>query len=390
MLASSIVLLALVATAQTEKKWEVVTSKEGNFTVEMPVKPNHTKSSTSTGPNGKIKLTEITSETSEGVFLVVRIEDPVVIPKQVEEKYLDFIRDFYAAKFNGKVTSDKKVRLDSCAGRDFSIEANKVDVGVINIRARQYLQGKAVYLLLVASEPNQDLPEATGRFLGSFAFGIHPKGTTIKADKRETEAVGKQLEGWGMAIDPDGDVKRDATSKSLTLVIPGTLHDLVADIGKFNAPRILRPVETDFTALIKVDGSFKPGGKSTKEKTYPLNTGGLVLWKDSDNYIFILRTAMLGKGGKLNTMVMFEEREAGHRGATHNQVMPPGPVSLRLERRGSKIVGSVSGDGVSWKALKPMDTTWADGPVKVGVLATNTSSEPSTVKFDNYTLKIAK
>jgi hypothetical protein len=389
MLASTIVLLVLATTGQSDGKWAVVTSQEGKFTVEMPVKPNHSKSSSSNGPNGRVKINEITCETAEGGFLVVRIEDPVIIPKKLEERYLDFIRDMYAEKFGGKVTSDKKVKLDSCAGRDFSIDATKVDVGTVKIRARQYLQGKAVYLLLVASQPNQDLPEATGRFLGSFAFGIHPEGTTVKADTRETEATGKELAGWGMAIDPDGDVKIKSTSKSLQLEIPGTLHDLVADIGKFNAPRVLKPVDKDFVSIVKVDGTFTPAGTSTKEKTVPLNAGGLVLWKDSDNYIFIMRTAML-KGGKVSTMVMFEEREAGHRGATHNQVMPPGPLMLRLERRGTRIIGGVTNDGVNWKALKPMDTTWAEGPIKVGVLATNTSSEPSVVKFDNYTLKVAK
>jgi regulation of enolase protein 1 (concanavalin A-like superfamily) len=388
MLASSLLFVALCTTAQAEKKWEVVTSQEGKFTVEMPVKPNHQRSSTSRGPNGKITVNEISCDTPQGLFLVSRIEDPVIIPKAVEEKYLEFTRDYYAAKFNGKVTSDKKVKLDSSAGRDFSIRAQKPDVGVINIRAREYLQGKAVILLLVASEPDKELPEGTAKFLGSFAFGIHPNGTTVKADARETEAVGKELPGWGMAIDPDGDVGFAAKDKTLTLQIPGTLHDLVADIGKFNAPRVLRPVEGDFVSIVRIDGSFTPGGKSTKEKTYPLNTGGLVLWKDAENYILILRTAMLGKGNKINSMIIFEEREAGHRGAMHNAGIPGGAVFLRLERKGGRITGAYSDNGVQWKPLKPMDTTWAEGPVKVGLVATNTSSEPSTVKYENYDLKV--
>jgi hypothetical protein len=276
MLASSILLLSLVAAGTLDDaKWEVITSREGKFTVEMPVKPSRTRTSNSNGPNGKVTIHEISCETPVGSFLVVRIEDPLVIPKKLEEKYFDFIRDLYAEKFNGKVTSDKKIRLDQCAGRDFSIEARQVDVGVVNIRARQYLQGKAVYLLLVASKPNQELPEETARFLGSFALGIHPEGTTVKADTRETEAVGKELKGWGMAIDPDGDVKFKPSAKSLMLEIPGTLHDLVADIGKFNAPRILRPVDGDFLSIVRVDGTFTPGGTSTKEKTYPLNKGGI-------------------------------------------------------------------------------------------------------------------
>ena len=387
MLASSVVFVVLAAVGQSREKWEVVTSQEGKFTVEMPVKPDHKGSSTSRGPNGKVTVHEISCDTPEGTFLVVRVEDPVIIPKSLEDRYLEFTRDMYAEKFNGKVTSDKKVRLDASAGRDFSIRAQKPGVGIVNIRAREYLQGKAVYLLLVASEPNRDLPESTAKFLGSFAFGIHPNGTTVKADPRETEAVGRDLAGWGTFIDPDGDVQVKPSGRSLLLQIPGTLHDLVADIGKFNAPRVLRPVEGDFVSIVQVDGTFTPGGKSTKEKTYPLNAAGLLLWKDSDNYIFIQRTAMLGKGGKLVGLILFEEREAGHRGATHNLPVPTGTVFLRLERKGGRIMGAVSGNGVEWKPLKPMDTTWAGGPAKVGLVATNTSSEPSTVKYENYTIK---
>ncbi len=72
MLASSLLIVALSAVAQAERKWEVVTSPEGKFTVEMPVKPNHTGSSTSRGPNGKITVHEIVCDTPDGTFLVVR------------------------------------------------------------------------------------------------------------------------------------------------------------------------------------------------------------------------------------------------------------------------------------------------------------------------------
>ena len=292
MLASSLLIVALSVAGQGEKRWEVITSREGNFTVEMPTKPDQTSTSTSRGPSGRVTITEIVCDTPDGTFVVARIDNPVVIPKKIEEQFLDFSRDLYAAKFNGKVTSDKKVRVDLSAGRDFTVRAKTPDAGIVNVRAREYVQGRTIYILLCASTPNRPLPDEAARFLGSFAFGIHPEGTTVKADKRETEAVGEELAGWGMAIDPDGDVKFTPTEKSLQLEIPGTLHDLVADIGKFNAPRILRDVDHDFVSTVKVDGTFHPGGTSTKVKTVPLNAAGLVLWKDSDNYIFIMRTAM--------------------------------------------------------------------------------------------------
>ncbi len=43
--------------------------------------------------------------------------------------------------------------------------------------------------------------------------------------------------------------------------------------------------------------------------------------------------------------------------------------------------------GSGWKPLKPTDTSWAKGPVRVGLLSTDTSSEPSLVNFDDDTLE---
>lgn len=79
--------------------------------------------------------------------------------------------------------------------------------------------------------------------------------------------------------------------------------------------------------------------------------------------------------------------DAGHRRATHNQGTPGEPVLVRLERKGGRIIGAFSNDRLRRKGLKPMDTTRANGPVKAGLLTTNTSSEPRTVKFENCTLK---
>lgn len=387
MLAASMLCLALAAAGQSDQKWAVVTSREGNFTVEMPAKPTRTRASTVQGAGGRMKIEEILCETARGAFIVTRIESPVVIAKGSEEAFLDFARDYFADQFKGKVTSDRKVRLDLNAGRDFVVRVQVPGEGPVELRVREYLHGRTIYALIAGSEPGKSLPPETARFLGSFAFGIHPEGTTIKADARETEAVGRDLPGWGTAIDPDEDVTFNPSQKSLVLEIPGTLHDLVADIGKFNAPRVLRPVEGDFVATVRIDGSFNPKGKSTKEKTYPLNAGGLLMWKDAENYVSIQRTAMLGKGDQIKPLILFEEREGGHRGATHNQIPPNGPLYLRLERQKGRITGAISENGKNWKVLKPMDTAWARGPMQVGLMGVNTASEPCKLRYMDYSLK---
>ena len=389
MLTSALLLVALSTAAQDGKPWEVVTSKDGNFTVEMPARPNRQSSRSSSGPGGKSKTTEIGCKTGNGEYVVFRIEESTPVVKGAEQKVLDATRDSFAQQFNGKVTSDKRVSLEGRPGRDFAVRAQPdAASGVVTIRAREYIDGKSIYVLLAVSAPNRELSEDAGKFLGSFAFGIKSGGTTVKADPRETEATGEAIEGFGMAIDPGHDCKiKPAGKGSLTMEIPAAWHDLNADAGKFNSPRVVQDVDADFVAIVQVGGEFKPVGPSTKPKTFPLVGAGLFLWRDAENYVFLQRTAMIGKTNKLGYLVMFEEREGGHRGASHGLAVPAAASYLRLERKGGRINGAVSEDGVDWKALKPIDTTWAEGKIKVGMVAVTTSSGPHDVKFDNYSLK---
>src|SRR5207248_2758776 len=135
----------------------------------------------------------------------------------------------------------------------------------------------------------------------------------------------------------------------------------------------------------KVTGDFKPAGKSTNPKGVPFNGGGIVIWSNSDNFIRLERGAML-RNGKIGTIVLFEERESGYRGALHNEVFPGGDCYLRMERKGSRIFGSISFDGAKWKQLHPIDTLWPS-KLKVGLSAINSSTSPFVVNFEEFTLK---
>src|SRR5262249_24947683 len=172
---------------------------------------------------------------------------------------------------------------------------------------------------------------------------------------------------------------------SLTIQVPGSWHDLNPDSGKLNAPRVVHTVEGDFLVTAKVSGDFKPGGKSTTPKGVPFNGAGILVWNDSDNFIRLERGAMLRKG-KIGTIVLFEEREGGYRGALHNEVFPGGDCYLRMQRKGSRISGGISFDGVKWKQLQPIDTLWPTR-LKVGLAAINSSTEPFTLRFEEFSLK---
>jgi regulation of enolase protein 1 (concanavalin A-like superfamily) len=363
--------------------WEVVTSKEGQFSVEMPAKPSLSASRTRRGPWGTVRVLMIGCQTKTGAFMAMRADFPGAVRRGAEDLYLNDQRDSLAEHWNGKVVREKRVRADGRLGRDFTIRGRPVDrAGVLIIRVRQYLLGRSIYVVAVVSAPNRELPEEAGRFLGSLMIG---EARVRAAGTPGPEPSGRKLAGWGLAIDPDRDCTFAVKGKTLGVTVPGTLHDLNPDSGKLNAPRVVRAVEGDFVATVKVTGDFRPGGRSTNPRGVPYNGAGMLVWSDGDNFIRLERGAIL-RGGRVLTYVAFEEREGGYRGAVHNEAFAAGTCYLRLERRGSRLRGAVSTDGTRWKWLQPIDTVWP-AKLKVGLAAINSSTEPFTMKFEEFNLE---
>ncbi len=369
------------ATAQTA--WESVTSKEGQFTVEMPTKPDINKTRTRKAPSGMVKVMMIGCKTDSGIYMVYRIDLPTAIVKGTENAELDAVRDDLASEWNGKVLTEKKVKAGLRVGRDFTVRGKPAEeTGVSTIRVRMYLDGKTIYAMLVGSAPNHELPEDAGRFLGSLALGSEKAKA---ASEPEPDPKGKDLPDWGLAIDTDGDCKFVPDGKkSLSIEVPGTWHDLNPHVNKLNSPRVVQTVEGDFSITVKVCGDFKPGGKPQNPMSVPSNGGGIVVWNNSDNFIRLERFA-LSRKGKVTPLVVFLEREAGYQGAEHNEASPGGDCYLRMERKGSRITGSISPDGTKWKQLKPIDTLWPS-QLKVGLTVANSNSEPLTVRFEEVKL----
>ena len=368
------------ATAQTT--WETVTSKEGQFTVEMPKRPDINRTRTRKGAGGVVRKLMVGCKTESGVYLVYRIDLPTAIVKGAEEGELIAARDDLAEEWNGKVLSEKKVKAGLRVGRDFTVRGKPAEeTGVSTIRVRMYLDGNTVYAMLVASAPNRELPVDAGRFLGSLAIGNEKAKAAggLEPDPK----VKNLLPDWGLAIDPDNDCKFVPDGKkALSIEVPGTWHDLNPHVNKLNAPRVLQTVEGDFSITVKVGGDFKPGGKPQNPKSVPSNGGGIVVWNNSENFIRLERFAIV-RNKKVGAFILFLEREAGYQGAEHNQGYPGGDCYLRMERKGSRITGSISTNGTTWKQLKPIDTLWP-AQLKVGLTVANSNSEPLTVNFTEF------
>jgi regulation of enolase protein 1 (concanavalin A-like superfamily) len=365
--------------------WQMFVSKDGQFVVDFPTAPTSNSTSTENGPGGRMKIVVVVCDTPSVAYIAEKITLSTRVLKGAEGESLIAFRDHIAQKYKGKVISEKKVRFEgNKPGLDFTVRVQPAPGQAGLLRVREYLSGQSIYILIAASVINRELPDDIGKFFGSFAIGT----TRVKKTGPKEDVPGKEIAGWGTAIDSDGDCQIEADSKSLTMTIPGTLHDLNADIDKYNAPRVLREIEGDFEIQVKIVGDYKPGTHATRQGTLPYNGAGIVIWRDGDNFIRLERGATFNKG-KVNTFAIFEEREGGSRGAVHNGPLTPGTAYLRIARRGSRIFGFTSKDGQHWAQLHPIDTVWP-AELKVGINAINSSDAPFTVRFEELSIKTGR
>ena len=116
----------------------------------------------------------------------------------------------------------------------------------------------------------------------------------------------------------------------LTIAVPGTLHDLGAEVGKLNAPAVLGDVNGDFVATVKVGGKIEPRGECTRPGGFPYQGAGLLLWNDPGNYVRLERAAIL-REGKLVPYVNFEQRSKSLPSGG-GRPFPNTPFYLRLAR----------------------------------------------------------
>ena len=373
--------LALTQAHASAADWETVTSKEGQFTVALPGKPTVNKTRTEKGTGGDMKTVILGYEGEGGYYLAYRCIVPTAIVKGAENAELDAERDSMAKEWNGKVMAERKIRAGEKVGRDFTIRGiPSKGKGILTIRMREYLSGNSVYIVAVISLPNRQLPEDTGRFLGSLAIdgvcaGRHP----------HAGAEGHRNRRLGLALDPQKDAEFVADKKSLRVNVTGSRHQMAVENAILNAPRVMREVEGDFVMTVKVGGDFQPGGKSTNPKSIPFNGAGIIVFSDTDNFIRVERAAF-SRGGKVSPYVNFEEFEGGTRGANDSEPLKGGDCWVRMERKGSRLQCSISFDGKAWKDLTPIQTVWPT-KLKIGLIATSSSGLPFSVTFEEFELK---
>ena len=151
-----------------------------------------------------------------------------------------------------------------------------------------------------------------------------------------------------------------------------------------NAPRVLRDIEGDFIADLKVGGTFKPVGGSANPNGFPFVGAGLLLWSDAGNYIRLERAAIV-RNDQLIPYVLFQERRNRLRmppdgGMPHSRRVDRAPPGT--QRRPDHRLSSVSTATIGEPFLRARFAFPAK--LKLGVAAISSSREPFIVTLENF------
>jgi regulation of enolase protein 1 (concanavalin A-like superfamily) len=196
--------------------------------------------------------------------------------------------------------------------------------------------------------------------------------------------------GWDKPVDPDNDCKFQREKGGLTITVPGKDHGLAFERGRMNAPRLVKDVEGDFRAEVRVSGAFVPSATSTAAGRTPFLGAGLVLMADEKTYVRLERASF-----RRDTAPLYANWELRRGGewvlAGDSSVCPLKEKStyLRLERKGDRLLASVSEDGKDWTDLPPLEVK-LPAKVKLGVTANSTCTEPFSPHFDRFKLRKGK
>jgi len=198
----------------------------------------------------------------------------------------------------------------------------------------------------------------------------------------------KTVPGFGQLVDPIGDCTVTEKDGKVLLTVPAGNHNLSGYYPTNNqAPRILKEVEGNFTATVKVSGEFNP---PARRNANAFNGAGLLIWDSVREFIRVERNVWVTPDSKhLSYTPLIEHWKNGK-----NMTSRPGSerpfwkgksTFLRVKRQGDEFTIGVSHDGNQWL---DMDTVTAKLPhkIKVGIAAINNSDKAFTVEFCEFNL----
>lgn len=198
---------------------------------------------------------------------------------------------------------------------------------------------------------------------------FHPSTapTPTLCSKAFSGEFGDILDGHWMWVDPDKNSSHRVLNRSganwLTI---GTVsgHDLFP--GNMRAPRVLQPLDGDFSIETQVD--FDPPAA--------YQGAGLLVWQDENNFLRLERAYGDTQG------IEFDKMQKGvYSRITLTRQAPfnGSPMSLLLQRKGDHFTASWN-SGVNWDTIGETDQPFASN-VQVGLAVVNASPYPITAAY---------
>jgi hypothetical protein len=157
---------AVCVRADDRPDWKEFASKEGRFKVQMPGTPRQTMHDTESD-FGKGVLYMNTVQVGKTMYGANYCDFPAEIKKAPLKQVFDSSRDGAVANLEGKLASEKDIKLDKYPGREVQIE---VAGGKRLFRARVYLVEQRLYQVVVFGTKDAATSKEADKFLDSFAL----------------------------------------------------------------------------------------------------------------------------------------------------------------------------------------------------------------------------
>lgn len=200
----------------------------------------------------------------------------------------------------------------------------------------------------------------------------------------------QSIKGWGQVTDPDGDCRVAEKKGEVTVTVPGIHHDLTYTdkYTKLNSPRVLQPVEGDFTLQVKVRAFPLPGDAASSGGQFSFVSTGLLIWQDDKNFIRLERAAV----SKSEAPFVWVERfQDGKSVSQQIKRIADEDTALRVVRKGKRFTFLYDKDGKGKDWVEAFsDEVELPAKLRVGVVAVNSTVREFPARLTGLKLHVKK
>lgn len=203
------------------------------------------------------------------------------------------------------------------------------------------------------------------------------------------------IEGWGEIIDPDDDFTVSTAPDRLAVTAPAGPYDIwygEKDPAKrFNGLRVLRELEGDFVAHVRVNSDWQLG--ETLANGRNAMAAGLLVWDSQNQYLRHERNVFISRQqpGRVYSYVTpvydrNETRLSDWKAVDPSFFKDPRSTWLMIQRTGEKIHAWISHDGKQWTHTGTQTSHFPD-KVQVGIHVINATERQPGISFEEFRIK---